>query len=313
LGAGFFLIPSLGLKSIFLGLGLSIVLLSILLMPKKEYFLLGVVPILLLAAVPFNPQGIIYETDTAYYHVRVFQTSEARYLLLDYDSHSGEYLNSTEPVFKYTQILSKTQDLRSHSERILFVGLGSGSLPKHFLGKGNCSIDVVEIDPEIIRIAREWFGFPEGDPRMHVYNEDARRFLSDSGEKYDLIILDAYSSRSSVPYHMMTAEFFNETSKRLSEDGVLAFNLISPPREGLAPHTRASLSAYFGNIWTYCTRNQTSETQNIVLIAWNDHEGEKWSPPESLAGYGACYRGIEAEEPFTDDWAPTEYILAKYI
>lgn len=313
LGAGFILIPNWGIKSIFIGLGVCIVALAILLMKKKEYFMLGVVPILFISAIPFQPPGTVYETDTAYYHVRIMQTSNAKYLVLDSDFHSGEYLNSTEPVFEYTQILSKTQDLRSPSEQILFVGMGSGSLPKYFLNHGNGSIDIAEIDPGIIRIANEQFSFPQNDPRMRVYNEDGRQFLRDSSKKYGLIILDAYSSKSSVPFHLMTAEFFNETASHLSKGGVLAFNLISPAEKGLAPHTRAALSSYFGNIWTYCTTKHNSDTQNLVLIAWNDDGNEEWSPPESLAGYSVCYKGIETEQPFTDDWVPTDYIIGGFI
>ena len=36
-------------------------------------------------------------------------------------------------------------------------------------------VDAVEIDPEVVRVAHEFFGLPQGDPRLRIHIADAKR------------------------------------------------------------------------------------------------------------------------------------------
>lgn len=97
----------------------------------------------------------------------------------------------------------------SDAKNVLFVGGGGFSGPKHFLNTyQNVSVDVVEIDPVVIDVAKKYFNVSgnnnnDDNPRLRIYNEDARDFLSKSNQKYDIIILDAFS-KDYVPFHLMT-------------------------------------------------------------------------------------------------------------
>jgi len=108
--------------------------------------------------------------------------------------------------------------------RILVVGLGGGTIPmflhKHFPKAG---VDVVDIDPVVVQVAKRFFGFRE-DARVKVHVADGRRFIEQSRTPYDWIILDAYGA-DNIPAHLTTAEFLQSVRRTLSHRGVVAANL----------------------------------------------------------------------------------------
>ena len=73
---------------------------------------------------------------------------------------------------------------------MLQVGLGIGSLPKA-LARSGLTIDVVEIDPEVVRLAREYFDFSANG---RVYIEDGRALLGRlPAGSYDIVVHDTFT------------------------------------------------------------------------------------------------------------------------
>ena len=109
-------------------------------------------------------------------------------------------------------------------QNVLVVGLGGGTIPgllrKRF---PDMRIDVVEIDPAVVEVARSHFGFRE-DARMHAYVSDGRHFIERSGRLYDIIFLDAFGA-DSVPYQLVTREFLAGVSRALTPRGVVISNI----------------------------------------------------------------------------------------
>jgi spermidine synthase len=105
---------------------------------------------------------------------------------------------------------------------VLVVGLGAGIVPRNFSNyRSNASIDVIEIDSEILNIARAYFGFCGDNITVHIGDAFvALDFLSD---QYDIIILDAMMTNY-IPFPLMTKEFFEKVKKRVKKNGVLAVN-----------------------------------------------------------------------------------------
>ena len=79
--------------------------------------------------------------------------------------------------FEYPQAMTVALALAGEPKRVLIVGLGGGTLPslfrKHYPGM---VIDTVDIDPDVVDVAKKLFGFRE-DPAMRVYVEDGRQFI----------------------------------------------------------------------------------------------------------------------------------------
>jgi spermidine synthase len=85
-------------------------------------------------------------------------------------------------------------------------------------------VDTVEIDPMVIDVAKRFFQYPT-DARLRTFNEDARRYVQSTNERYDIIIVDCYYA-DAIPSHLVTDEFFRECKAKMTPDGVLAYNVI---------------------------------------------------------------------------------------
>jgi spermidine synthase len=215
---------------------------------------------------------IIFRKDTPYSTLTVVDDSErgVRTLYLNSQSHSAMYLNgSNSAVFRYTDYFNLAFLFNYKVNKVLFIGGGGFSGPKQFLEYyPDVVVDVVEVDPVVVNVAKEYFEVFE-DPRLNVFVEDGRRFLGSAGV-YDVIILDAYS-KTYVPFHLMTLEFFDELDAHLSPDGVIVSNLIS----SLIGDTSELLMAEYKTVvevfpqaYLFRTRsNSLSMVQNIILIA----------------------------------------------
>ena len=133
-------------------------------------------------------------------------------------------------------------------------------------------IDSVEIDPEVIEVAREFFEFRE-DPRQRVHSGDGRAFLARARERFDLILLDAYYA-DNMPFHLITREFLETARDRLSADGTLVVNLIGAlrgPESGFVRAAIKTLEGIFPQVYTFPTfgnrAHVLSEIQNVVALA----------------------------------------------
>ncbi len=116
--------------------------------------------------------------------------------------------------------------------RMLVVGVGGGTIPS-FLHRHypRATVDAVDIDPDVVAVARQFFGFQE-DANLHAYVEDGRRFIEQHTNHYDLIVLDAYGS-DSIPYHLATREFLQAVRRALTPRGLAVGNVWSRPSNRL--------------------------------------------------------------------------------
>ena len=108
-------------------------------------------------------------------------------------------------------------------------------------------IDVVEIDPEVTRVAENYLGVSKGS-RIRSFNEDGRWFVMNSKEtgKYDFIFGDAFNDLS-IPYHLTTKEFAMEMKRLLKPDGILLANVIDSYKKGMfMPSYIRTLEEAFG-------------------------------------------------------------------
>jgi spermidine synthase len=78
----------------------------------------------------------------------------------------------------------------------------------------------------VIDVGRKYFGLKDGG-RLHVYAEDARPFLQNSGKMYDVIELDLYHGGVYAPFYVLTKEFFQTVYDHLTPDGVMVINVLS--------------------------------------------------------------------------------------
>jgi spermidine synthase len=118
------------------------------------------------------------------------------------------------------------------------VGLGVGSLA--WYGQPGQRMTYFEIDPAVVQIASEpkLFNFLSTcKADMRVVVGDARLTLGQQSGKFDLLVLDAFTS-DTVPLHLLTTEAMALYKSRLKDHGLIAFH-ISNRYLALAPNIAA--------------------------------------------------------------------------
>jgi spermidine synthase len=169
---------------------------------------------------------VLFRQDTMYHHIQVRDSGRWRELKFDRSSQSG--MLKSDPLrsmYAYTDAFHLAAVYRPGLKRVLFIGAGGTTGPKQFRSfYPNAQIDVVEIDPAVIEVARRYFSF-KPDAHTEVTVRDGRRFLMTTRNQYDAIIVDAYYA-DSIPFHVTTVEFMRLVKRRLNPGGVALFNVI---------------------------------------------------------------------------------------
>ena len=166
-------------------------------------------------------------------------------------------------IFSYTRMMMATLLLREDPASILIVGLGGGTLPMAYQELFPAAhIDVVEIDPAVVRVAEKFFRFKAG-PNTRVHTQDARVFgrrMLRQGKRYDMILLDAYNGEY-IPEHLMTAEYLAETRSLLTDGGVLSANTFAI--SALYDHESTTYAQVFGTFFNF----RHPDSANRVVLA----------------------------------------------
>jgi spermidine synthase len=175
-----------------------------------------------------NERGLMLVRAAGHYYQRVHDLSRS--------NHNVE----TDPDLKATR---NYYELPYHvygwPKTVAVVGAGSGNDVAAALRRGSEHVDAIEIDPAILLLGR--LGHPEypyDDPRVHAIVNDARSFLRNTDQTYDMIVyglLDSHtllSQASSVRLDsfVYTVQGLREAKARLKPGGVLSlsFSMISP-------------------------------------------------------------------------------------
>jgi spermidine synthase len=334
----FVLIPEIkeGVVGIEFGFGVLLLLTAVLLAPRGNgatraaIGLAAGVLVLSFVFVTYAPLAggdVVYETQTTYQQLEVVDEDGVRTLYLDGVPHSA--MDKSDPdryVFSYTRYFHLSMLATDDVDNVLFIGGGGFSGPKRFEKEYNVSIDVVEIDPEVVSAAKRYFGVEESrDFRIHTM--DGREYLESTNRTYDVVILDAYRA-DKVPIQLTTVEFMNLVSGRMDEDGVVVANVISArtgPESAFYRAQYRTMDRAFPNVYSFPT-SESGRLQNIELVASKSERTLSQADFErrnrerdigiDLSEEIEFYRGdvdVGDAPLLTDDYAPVDSLLARQI
>jgi spermidine synthase len=286
--AGFVLIAYLGVNRIFLLTGSLLIAVSIayflFFRGKWTAALVIILPFLMLPhekhVVKMLPDGTrverIADRDTYYGNLKVveysYQSIRNRELLIDGQVQGGVDVNSRMSVYEYPYLLQFVpRALNPGGKSCLVIGLGAGLVPAWYEAQG-VATEVVDIDPTVVELAREYMGF---NPAIPVHVEDARYFLNNATKRYDYIVLDVFNG-DTTPGHLLNVEAMRLAKERLTPNGVLAVNLIG----SLKQHTYMTASvvktmqSVFGQVAIYPVFDPEagSGIGNLEIVAYDGPE-----------------------------------------
>lgn len=198
---------------------------------NRRSFLAGLaacVALVALVAVAHVDQTVLYEKTSAYNTIVVTEEENGlRVLRFGKGGVRQSAVKLGNPDYlalPYAQVALVGLALSEEPRRFLVVGLGGGTLPM-FLRKyyPNATIDAVDIDPEIVDVAKKFFGFREDD-LMNAHVGDGRQFIEKLRQPYDVIFLDAFGANS-IPAHLTTQEFLQAVRRAVTPGGVVVGNV----------------------------------------------------------------------------------------
>lgn len=223
----------------------------------------------LLAAVR-SPAAMVFEKFSPYHHVQVIDDDAMR--LLSFNGTWETRMSLTNPLtghFEYTEYFHMPWLWNHDVKRVLMIGLGGGSTQRAYLHDyTNVLVETVELDPVVIEVAKQYFTVTES-PRHIIHNLDGRVFLQRTTNRFDVILLDAYTSTrygSAIPPHLVTKEFFALANDHLTTNGVLAYNVIGQIQGWKADFMGGiyrTLKEVFPQVYLFPARS----SRNVVLIA----------------------------------------------
>ncbi len=110
--------------------------------------------------------------------------------------------------------------------RIGIIGLGVGAFTAW--GKAGDYFRIYELDPDVVKIAREQFWYlADAKAKIDVITGDGRLNMErDAPQNFDLVSVDAFSS-GSIPIHLLTREALQAYKRHLAPGGVIVYNVTN--------------------------------------------------------------------------------------
>lgn len=263
------------------------------------------------------PAGTLHEAQTLYSAVRVTERvwsdgRRVREMIQNGGSSSAEYVDTGTSAHAYVSAsLELLEPAIARMGSALVLGGAALTLPVELVRRRpGLEVTVVEIDPVVTELAARYFSYgPGGHPDIRVLHEDARVYLHDSEDEFDLVYLDVFDHLVTVPWTMVTEEAFADMARRLAPEGLFMANVLSPlagPGAAFLERLRATLASVFPEHRVYSATPGTDPrvTQNVIVVASVRPGG---TPPSARSSIAVAPVG----RPFTDAWAPVEYLQAK--
>ncbi len=126
----------------------------------------------------------------------------------------------------YTRDFMAALLLRPDAKRFLLIGQGAGSIAKFiYYHVPESDLTVVEINPKVLHVAREFFLLPQDDKRLHNIIDDGALYIQKTIEQFDIIFVDGFDRHARVGA-LDTKAFYQACRAHLSDNGLMAVNLF---------------------------------------------------------------------------------------
>ena len=209
---------------------------------------------------------------------------------------------------------------------LLMLGSAAGTASQLFSRVYNAKpVDNVELDPEIVKLGRQYFHLPDGN--VHNIVQDARVYLRTTDQKYTIVGIDAYR-QPYIPFHLTTREFFQETQAHLDPNGVVMINAgrtsrdfrlvdaIATTMRSVYPHVYIIDVANMGNSMVIGTMQAEglAHFKANAATATDPLLQQVFAASLAQGNMREVRPAAETGEPvFTDDRAPVEEVIDQLI
>lgn len=173
--------------------------------------------------------AVLHARQSSYQLIEVVETDDyGRVLFLDRRFQTSE----REEFFYHESLVHPAMMIHENPESVLIIGGGDGGALEEVLKYPSVTkVTMVELDGEVVEVARSYLasicGKAFDDPRVHLVIDDGRKFLENSKDFYDVIILDLTDPMEPSKF-VYTKEFYELCKNRLATGGILSLHNDSP-------------------------------------------------------------------------------------
>ncbi len=194
----------------------------------------------------------LYHAKSPYQEVLVVKTSQfGNMLALD------DIIQTTEAdEFVYHELIAHVPMMTHPNPRkVLVIGGGDGGTVREVLKHpGVEMVHLVEIDEEVVKASREFLPITSSkldDPRVTVMNVDGLKYVEETDEHYDVVIVDS-SDPVGPGVGLFGLPFYEGVADILTEDGILVAQTESPfYNQSLLQSCYSNIGKALGQAWVY--------------------------------------------------------------
>ncbi|MGW8247861.1 MAG: fused MFS/spermidine synthase [Acidiferrobacterales bacterium] len=336
---GYWLVQTFGTRNIILGTGVLLVLMALPFFhhrPRQMAFMLflglAAMPLTLLSGAARSPCDV----ESNYFCIRVVNESasapygEARGMVLDHLVHGASHKD--EPrllLFPYVELMDKLihENLSARNidkPRLFYAGGGAYTQPRAAAARyPNAEITVAELDPHVTRMATEQLYFEPGN--TNIIHKDARLVMAGwPKNSIDVVVGDVFHQDISIPYHLVTREYFRTIKTRLSNDGLYVMNAVDTfPNPALVKSIMRTLAQDFEHVHVWLDSIPDKPQRMTYVITASDRASQqelvhssspfqrRWlRVTEPLLASGTP---LEQLPILSDDYVPVERLISSIL
>ena len=175
----------------------------------------------------FNDK-VLYKKKSDFHNIKVIENEIGRFLHYK-DTYQAGFIKTKTYTgnLPYINYFTIPYLINPDIKNILLIGLGTGKIVNDWekLFDKITSIDIVDIESNILGIAKDFFGFKQ-ERHTTFTLQDGIVFLRENKKKYDLIVADV-ASDDGIDDRFLTKEYFGCIKKSLSKNGLFVSNLCA--------------------------------------------------------------------------------------
>ena len=224
-------------------------------------------------------------------------------------AHPGYFLNEPPKWNPY----NLPYRFYPHPSSVLVLGSGAGNDVAAALRNGASDVTAVEIDPLILQLGMKLhFEQPYSSPRVHVILNDARSYVQNTDQHFDLIVFSLLDSHTTSSYYstiridnyVYTLEALRRTKALLKPGGlmIIKFSVLTP---WIGGRLEQLAQAVFGSSPLQIETKQTYYTTagRFLILGSQERIAQALEEP-GLAAYVAAHSNVQSQPAAltTDDW-----------
>jgi spermidine synthase len=240
---------------------------------------------------PHHHSYTLFDKTSSYQHLSVKYQPQINFLgMFSNNKFMAGYNTKTKlpwnsPFFLTDFYLKKPKE-------ILFLGGGPCCAPTTLWERDKSrpiSIDIVEQDPLVIKLATKFFDLPQ-DPSVSIHHTKAEQFLEENKKKYDVIFFDlgfAYERRNDIKFSFCSQNSTLEQLKNsLTPQGIIIYVVISH-RQGNQKKFLNQLYKKFNKIFKNCElysdapQNNKKNQSHIFILSQKNKLVSQFPPTPS--------------------------------